>query len=326
MTDLLKLHIGCGKRYIPGFVHIDQVSFPHIDHLQDIRRLDSFEAKTASLIYACQVIEYFDREEVIEVLSEWRRVLAPGGILRVSVPNFKTMATLYQAGLPLEWFLGTLYGKIPDGEGGHIYHRTTYDEASLASVFVKAASSDRNLGLAPNRTCRCRRLFAGLFPTHGKGTRHSVELEHAGLLPGLRHAGKQAGLKRERRGIISRAFFFRRHQIELATDALANECVKIARRIGAQREITAHGELLRFVEAAPAVEHGALCGCGPIDRGKLRHHVDDDGQVRAGERFFRRCVEGEDRGQLRCVLSRDQRSQARTLRPSALSARASLTA
>ncbi|MCD2177303.1 class I SAM-dependent methyltransferase [Rhizobium sp. C1] len=138
MTDLLKLHIGCGKRYIPGFVHIDQVSFPHIDHLQDIRRLDSFEAKTASLIYACQVIEYFDREEVIEVLSEWRRVLAPGGILRVSVPNFKTMATLYQAGLPLEWFLGTLYGKIPDGEGGHIYHRTTYDEASLASVFVKA--------------------------------------------------------------------------------------------------------------------------------------------------------------------------------------------
>jgi len=134
MKNLLKLHVGCGKRFIPGFVHVDQVSFPHVDYVQDIRRLENFKDGAAGLIYACQVIEYFDREEVIGVLKEWIRVLAPGGILRLSVPNFQIITRLYSAGMPLEWFLGTLYGKISDGNVGHVYHKTTYDESSLTAV------------------------------------------------------------------------------------------------------------------------------------------------------------------------------------------------
>lgn len=137
MAELLKLHIGCGKRFIPGFVHIDQVAFPHIDHVQDIRRLPVFSDNSASLIYACQVIEYFDREEVTGVLADWQRVLAPGGILRLSVPNFAVLSKLYQAGFKLDLMLGTLYGRIPDGKNGFSYHRTTYDERSLREVLGK---------------------------------------------------------------------------------------------------------------------------------------------------------------------------------------------
>lgn len=136
MTDLLKLHIGCGKRFIPGFVHIDQVAFPHVNHVQDIRRLPNFANNSASLIYACQVIEYFDREEVLAVLADWRRVLAPGGTLRLSVPNFAVICKLYQSGIPLEIFLGTLYGRIRDGKDGFVYHRTTYDEPSLRELLA----------------------------------------------------------------------------------------------------------------------------------------------------------------------------------------------
>ncbi|MGH2436099.1 MAG: methyltransferase domain-containing protein [bacterium] len=102
--------------------------------MQDIRSLRNFSAGSASLIYACQVIEYFDRDEVVEVLNDWKRVLAPRGVLRLSVPNFAVMARLYQAGFKLDWFLGTLYGKIADGKGGFIYHRTTYDEPSLRAL------------------------------------------------------------------------------------------------------------------------------------------------------------------------------------------------
>ena len=137
MPELLKLHVGCGKRFIPGFVHIDQVRFPHVDHVQDIRRLPNFADSTASLIYACQVIEYFDREEVIGVLTDWRRVLAPGGVLRLSVPNFAVISKLYQAGFNLDWFLGALYGRIPDGKSGFIYHRTTYDHLSLHELLER---------------------------------------------------------------------------------------------------------------------------------------------------------------------------------------------
>ena len=123
----MKIHLGCGKRFIPGFVHVDSVSFPHVDHVADIRRLHMLSDASADLLYACQVIEYFDREEVGTVLKEWKRVLRPGGTLRVSVPNFAVIVKLYKTGLPLEWFLGTLYGKIPDERGGFQYHRTIYD-------------------------------------------------------------------------------------------------------------------------------------------------------------------------------------------------------
>lgn len=145
MIELLKLHVGCGKRFIPGFVHIDQVAFNHIDHVQDIRRLRNFADNTASLIYACQVIEYFDREEVVDVLADWRRVLAPGGILRLSVPNFAIICKLYQSGLSLDKFLGTLYGRIPNGKDGFVYHRTTYDESSLRELLATVAFNDIQL-------------------------------------------------------------------------------------------------------------------------------------------------------------------------------------
>jgi SAM-dependent methyltransferase len=138
----MKLHLGCGKRYIPGFVHVDAVKFPHVDHVQDVRSLENFATGQAELVYACQVFEYFDREEAPDVLGEWVRVLKPGGILRLSVPDFDVITRLYLAGFPLEFFLGTLYGKIPKDGGGSIYHRTTYDEVSLRSVFEAAGLAD----------------------------------------------------------------------------------------------------------------------------------------------------------------------------------------
>ena len=142
---MLKLHIGCGKRFIPGFVHIDQVAFAHVDHVQDIRRLPNFADSSVDLIYACQVIEYFDPEEVVGVLADWRRVLAPNGILRLSVPNFAVICKLYRAGFKLERFLGTLYGRIPDGRNGFAYHRTTYDEQSLSELLKKTGFSEIRL-------------------------------------------------------------------------------------------------------------------------------------------------------------------------------------
>ena len=55
---------------------------------------------SASLIYACQVIEYFDREEVVGVLTDWRRVLVPvrdletlGPELRRHQPSFISRAS-----------------------------------------------------------------------------------------------------------------------------------------------------------------------------------------------------------------------------------------
>ena len=87
----LKLHLGGGKRYIPGFIHIDIADFPHIDYKGDIGDLSMFKSNTVDLIYCCHAFEYFDRMEGKLVLTEWYRVLKKGGILRLAVPDFENI-------------------------------------------------------------------------------------------------------------------------------------------------------------------------------------------------------------------------------------------
>ena len=86
-----KLHLGCGKRHIPGFVHFDLDDFPHIDYRHEITRLPEIKDGEAELIYCCHAFEYFDRQEAVGVLAEWRRALKPGGILRLAVPDFDAL-------------------------------------------------------------------------------------------------------------------------------------------------------------------------------------------------------------------------------------------
>ncbi|MCD2177304.1 class I SAM-dependent methyltransferase [Rhizobium sp. C1] len=139
---LLKLHLGCGSRYIPGFVNIDRRPLPNADRVHDARTLEFVPNNSVSLIYAGQILEYFDREEVQSVLAEWSRTLVSGGILRLCVPNFEVYTRLYLTGLSLDWFVGSMYGRIASGPGPYDYHRTTYDEPSLRGVLTRAGFVD----------------------------------------------------------------------------------------------------------------------------------------------------------------------------------------
>jgi predicted SAM-dependent methyltransferase len=135
-----KLHLGCDKRYIPGFVHVDLADFPHIDYNHRIDHLPMFADESVSLIYSCHAFEYFDRQQAKEVLAEWRRVLQPQGVLRLAVPDFEALVKVYQQLGDLNRVLGPLYGRwvIPSADGELlIYHRTVYDYQSLAALLVE---------------------------------------------------------------------------------------------------------------------------------------------------------------------------------------------
>ena len=141
----MKLHLGCGKRFLAGFVHVDLADFPHIDHRHDVRRLPMVKDGAAEPIYACHVLEYFDRVEVKPVLREWHRVLKPGGVLRVAVPDFSALIEVYRECLDLSLIHGPLYGRnvIFSEEGERtIHHRTAYDFQALEAVLVSAGFRD----------------------------------------------------------------------------------------------------------------------------------------------------------------------------------------
>ena len=129
----MKFNIGCGHRnFGKEWIHIDGKNYDHIDS-SDIFIKD-YQDNSADLIYASHFIEYFDREEVVPLLKRWKNVLIPNGVLRLAVPDFKVYSKLYSdKQYSLDSFLGPLYGKMPMGDKT-IYHKTTYDYASLATL------------------------------------------------------------------------------------------------------------------------------------------------------------------------------------------------
>lgn len=139
----MKIHLGCGKRCLPGYVHVDRADFEHIDHNHDIASLPMFAGDSADLIYCCHALEYFDREQAPAVLAEWRRVLRPGGILRLAVPDFEALVEVYRQSGELDRVLGPLYGRWPiPGGDAVIYHRTVYDRASLTELLASCGFVD----------------------------------------------------------------------------------------------------------------------------------------------------------------------------------------
>jgi predicted SAM-dependent methyltransferase len=148
-------HLGCGKRHLEGYIHVDLADYPHIDHCHDIRTLPMFEDDSLDGIYASHVLEYFDRIEVEEVLAEWRRALRPGGFLRLAVPDFEALCGLYMKTGDLGLVIGPLYGRWCPTPGLVIHHKTVYDFESLARILLKN-------GFSPPRRWDWREVFSGI--------------------------------------------------------------------------------------------------------------------------------------------------------------------
>lgn len=134
MSRFEKLHLGCGAKYIPGWFHVDVLSFDHIDHQGPVDDLSFIPDGEVSLIYACHLLEHFGRRTYKNPLREWLRVLAPGGVLRLAVPDFYAGVTLYKSGtLPrgIEDVRGLVCGGQRDQ---YDFHGMIFDEASLSEA------------------------------------------------------------------------------------------------------------------------------------------------------------------------------------------------
>ncbi len=132
--NIKKLHLGCGKRYIPGFTHVDLADYPHIDYRHNVSDLSMFEDNSIELVYACHVLEHFKRFEVEKVLKEWHRVLVPHGILRLAVPDFESIVLVYEKHKDIELVMGLLYG---GQEYEYNFHHVLFDFKYLEKLLGK---------------------------------------------------------------------------------------------------------------------------------------------------------------------------------------------
>lgn len=94
MGVTLKLLIGSRTRY-PGWKTLDLVAGPDVDYVGDCQNLAPFQPNSIDAIYASHVLEHVAYPQLPATLKEWHRVLAPGGMLMVAVPDMNILAQLF---------------------------------------------------------------------------------------------------------------------------------------------------------------------------------------------------------------------------------------
>jgi predicted SAM-dependent methyltransferase len=89
----LKLHIGCGRDHLTGWINIDVHPAPLA--LNILRGLP-FPAGSARHVFVSHLLEHlFFPSDVRALLAELRRVLAPRGLVRIVVPDIEQCIEAY---------------------------------------------------------------------------------------------------------------------------------------------------------------------------------------------------------------------------------------
>ncbi len=89
------LNLGCGQRHHPAWVNVDFTTTGEGVIAHNLSQGIPFEDGTFDVVYHSHVLEHFSKTGAIAFLQECHRVLRPGGILRVVVPDLEQIARMY---------------------------------------------------------------------------------------------------------------------------------------------------------------------------------------------------------------------------------------
>ena len=145
-TPVRRLNWGCGGHTLPGWINSDQKEGPSIDLSCDIRK--GLPLETGSIDYAVSIhaLPEVPLDGIVPVLKELRRVLKPGGVLRLALPDLLKGVDAYRRG-DRDYFL------IPDEDAQSLgaklitqliwygYSRTVFVPEFVEEMLKKAGFS-----------------------------------------------------------------------------------------------------------------------------------------------------------------------------------------
>lgn len=125
-----------------GYQTIDIDPGNNPDIVADAASLPMIATETADEFYASHVLEHFSFPRVIHVLEEWARVLKPGGMLKVAVPDMEIYAHRILNSHDPWQTVHRLYGAHWAGEGGPQGHHFGYTRRMLVELLTVMGFSD----------------------------------------------------------------------------------------------------------------------------------------------------------------------------------------
>jgi SAM-dependent methyltransferase len=124
------LNFGCGSSLHPDWVNVDvQPGVPGVI-AHDLRRPLPFPAASFDAAYGSHVLEHLEPDAAARLIGECRRVLRPGGVVRLVVPDLEAIARLYlenleaatrgdaEAAFRYDWALLELYDQVARAAAG----------------------------------------------------------------------------------------------------------------------------------------------------------------------------------------------------------------
>ena len=90
-----RLNLGCGRRFHPDWENVDFSSTGPGVRAYDLRKGIPYPDAAFDVVYHSHLLEHFPKESAPVFLRECYRVLKPGGVIRIAVPDLETIVRLY---------------------------------------------------------------------------------------------------------------------------------------------------------------------------------------------------------------------------------------
>ena len=144
--EVRRLNWGCGDWTEPGWINSDIKETSGVDIVADIR--DGLPLETDSIDYAASIhsLPEIPFTEIVPALTELRRVLKPGGVLRLALPDLDKGIDAYHR-------KDTEYFKVPDQDAKSVsakfvtqmvwygYSRSLFTHEFIEEQLLKAGFS-----------------------------------------------------------------------------------------------------------------------------------------------------------------------------------------
>lgn len=133
MGNAVRLHLGAGERYWPGYtnydVETDHAALPH-------------DAGSVDEIHAIHLVEHIPRGEVDKYLQHWRDLLKPSGMMFLEMPCLDKVARLVLEGhTQPELIQQAFYGALDQQDNPLMQHRWTWTIAEITTVLARLGFS-----------------------------------------------------------------------------------------------------------------------------------------------------------------------------------------
>lgn len=133
-SDRVRLNLGAGKQVIEGYRTVDLQGEPDI--LADVRAIP-LPSGSVDEILAIHIFEHLPRWDAERTLAEWHRVLRPGGLLVMELPDLLKCCHNIMVGREDRAGLWGLYGD--PGYGDELMlHRWAWSPLALTEKLLEA--------------------------------------------------------------------------------------------------------------------------------------------------------------------------------------------